>query len=114
MKARDKMLLKGLLTLSLYALLVTQGLAGILTVLANSLNPEISPTWSIAFGWVTMPAVVLWVRNDAEQAYVTAVNRNCVIFDDSSTGGVSIAERCPKRWLVRLHVQLHPELLSAK
>ncbi len=87
-------------------------LAWILSLFVNTFYQGVPASWFMAFGCVTTPAIVIWLRDDARHAYVAAVARHFVGFDGVPPHVVSIAADCPRRWLVVIHIQLHPELLG--
>lgn len=60
-----------------------------------------------------MPFVIAWMRADAARAYETAVRLRFVALEGEPAHVVSIANDCPKRWWVLLHIRLHPDVIAA-
>lgn len=102
--------LKGQLMLVAYALLANEVLAWVLSSLVMVIYPDVQRWWFVAFGVVTMPAAMSWLCVDAKKAYETAVSQWFLGFDGIPPRVISIADDCPSRWLVLLHIQMHPEL----
>ncbi|WP_322014165.1 hypothetical protein [Paraburkholderia sp. J12] len=102
--------LKGQVMLTAYALLGNEILAWVLSCLVMVLYPGTQRWWFVAFGALTMPATMRWLRFDAKKAYETAASRQFLGFDGIPPRVISIANDCPGRWLVLLHIQMHPEL----
>ncbi|WP_321859141.1 hypothetical protein [Paraburkholderia tropica] len=102
--------LKGQLMLAVYALLANEILAWVLSFLVIAIYPGMQRWWFIAFGAVTMPVAMGWLCIDAKKAYEAARSRRFLGFDGIPPRVISIADDCPGRWLVLLHIQMHPEL----
>ncbi|NIE83041.1 MULTISPECIES: hypothetical protein [unclassified Burkholderia] len=104
--------MRGQLALAAYALAVNAVLAWLLSCLAMAIQPGMQRWWFAAFGAVTMPMAMRWLSLDARRAYEAAASRRYLGFDGSPPRVVSIADDCPSRWLVLLHIRMHPELRS--
>jgi len=102
--------LKGQLMLAGYAFVANELLAWVLSIVLFLIYPGMQRWWFVAFGAATMPAAMAWLSADAKKAYETAASRRFVGFDGIPPKVISIADDCPGRWLVLLHIQLHPEL----
>ena len=102
--------LKGQLMLATYAFLANEILAWALSFLVIAIYPGMQRWWFIAFGAVTMPAAMSWLCVDAKKAYETARSQRFLGVDGIPPRVISIADDCPSRWLVLLHIQMHPEL----
>ena len=113
MKPQTRMRLAGQLTVLGFAVLVTQVMAWMLSTAVNSVYGSISPFWFAAFGALTVPFVIIWIRKDAARAYETATKQGFLGLEGEPPHVISIAKDCPKRWWVLLHIRLHPELTGA-
>lgn len=80
---------------------------------------EGSPFVNATFGWSVLPSIDLlalahrWVLVDADNAFKAAVSKGHVLLAGASPHVTYIDSAFPGRWLVVLHVQLHPELIDA-
>ena len=106
----NKERLKGQMMLVAYALLANEMLAWAFSFLAIAIYPGMQRWWFMALGAVTMPVAMTWIGRDAKRAYETAAHERFLGFDGIPPRVASIAENCPSRWLVLLHIQMHPEL----
>jgi hypothetical protein len=66
----------------------------------------------VTFGALTTLLSAGWIRYDAHRAYQFAAERHYLGFEGNPPCVISIAEDCPKRWLVLLYIELNPELIS--
>ncbi|WP_147329588.1 hypothetical protein [Paraburkholderia sp. DHOC27] len=82
-------------------------------VLAN-LVPDLphGPVAFLTFGAVTTLLVAGWIRYDADRAFRFAAEGRYLGFEGDPPRVISIAQDCPKRWLVLLHIELNPNLIS--
>ena len=55
--------------------------------------------------------VILWIRKDAERAYETTVKQGFPGLESEPVHVISIANDCPERCWVLLHIRLHPGFL---
>lgn len=113
MKAQTRLRLTGEVSLLGFALLVTEAMAWVLSIVVNIVYESVPLFWFGVFGVLTMPFVLVWMRADAARAYETAIRRHFVALEGQPAQVVSIADDCPKRWWVLLHIRLHPELIGA-
>jgi hypothetical protein len=113
MKSQTRLRLTGTFTLLGFAVLVTQAMARMLSTVVNSAYGSVSPFWFVVFGALTMPFVITWIRKDAARAYETATKQGFLGLEGEPAHVISIANDCPKRWWVLLHIRLHPELIGA-
>lgn len=112
MKGKQRSTMKGRLTLFLYAFLITEILGLILSLATHSMYADVPTDWFLVFGLITTPVVMSWLTRYGEEAYLEAVSRGFLYMEGIPSRVVSIADDCPKRWLVLLHIQLHPELVA--
>ena len=113
MKSQTRLRLTGTFTLLGFAVLVTQAMAWMLSTVVNSAYGSVSPFWFVVFGALTMPFVIIWIRKDAARAYEIATKQGFLGLEGEPPHVISIANDCPKRWWVLLHIRLHPELTGA-
>jgi len=113
MKSQTRLRLTGTFTLLGFAVMVTQAMAWMLSTVVNSAYGSVSPFWFVVFGALTMPFVIIWIRKDAARAYEIATKQGFLGLEGEPPHVISIANDCPKRWWVLLHIRLHPELTGA-
>jgi hypothetical protein len=65
----------------------------------------------ITFGALTTLLAAGWVRHDANRAFRFAAEHQYLGFEGDPPRVISIAQDCPKRWLVLLHIELNPDLI---
>lgn len=106
--ARER--LKGRLMLAGYALVANEIMAWALSFMLTSVYPDLPRWWLLVFGAVMIPFAMEWISGDAEKAYKRAASQRFLGFEGVPPRVISIANDCPSRWLVLLHIQMHPEL----
>jgi hypothetical protein len=87
------------------------------TVLAFALAnvmPDLphGPAAFMSFGALTTLLAAGWIRRDAGRAFRFAAEHHYLGFEDNPPRVISIAQDCPKRCLVLLHIELNPDLIS--
>jgi hypothetical protein len=91
-------------------------LAELLTLLIMKVIPRsysaMELTSLAAFGLVTAVLVGIWLRKDIERAYRFAVKHEYLKFDGQPPRIVGILDSCPRRWMVMLHIRMHPKLVG--
>lgn len=82
-------------------------------VLANVM-PDLpqGPAAFMSFGALTTVLAAGWIRHDAGRAFRFAAENRYLGFEGNPQRVISIAQDCPKRWLVLLHIELNPDLIS--
>jgi hypothetical protein len=112
MKARTRLIFRGWLCAALLGLAASE-----IAVLVIEL--ALRPAWDrefvkvlLAYLTCTAILVAMWAVQDAKRAYSHAVKLGRVTLTSDGQLVTSIAPDCPRRWLVILHVQLHPALLD--
>lgn len=110
MDTMTKMRLRGLATLFLISGMVTAVLSFLLSIALQRLSIGIATFPFAPFGAVTAVLTATWLRIDAKQAYEQANRSGCFQRNGTDMLIESMMKDCPKRWLVVLHLQLHPEL----
>ncbi|CAG4886768.1 hypothetical protein [Paraburkholderia saeva] len=113
MKAQTRLRLTGEFSLLGFALLATEAMAWVLSIVVNATYESVPLFWFGAFGLLTMPFVIAWMRADAARAYETAIRLHFIGLEGEPALVVSIADDSPKRWWVLLHIRLHPEVIGA-
>jgi hypothetical protein len=88
-------------------------MAWMVSTVVNSAYGSVSPFWFVVFGALTMPFVIRWIRTDAARAYETATKQGFLGLEGEPAHVISIANDCPNRRWVLLHIRLHPELIGA-
>jgi hypothetical protein len=66
----------------------------------------------ITFGALTTLLAAGWTRHDANRAFRFAAEHHYLCFEGDPPRVISIAQDCPKRWLVLLYIELNPDLIS--
>ncbi len=91
-------------------------LAELLTLLVMKIIPRSYSPMELsslaAFGLVTAVLVGIWLRKDIERAYRFAVKHGYLRFDGQPPRIVGILDSCPRRWMVMLHIRMHPQLVG--
>jgi len=102
--------LKGRLMLAGYALVADEVVAWALSIVLAGIHAGLPRWWLPAFGAAMMPLAMKWIAGEAQKACRRAVSQRFLGFEGVPPRVVSIANDCPGRWLVLLHIQMHPEL----
>jgi hypothetical protein len=91
-------------------------IAQLLTLLVMKVFPgDYSPKELASFGvcgLITAVLASIWLRKDIERAYRFAVEHEYLKFDGQPRRIVSIADNCPRRWMVMMHIRMHPKLVG--
>lgn len=103
---------RGWLKVVLLTIGVDQLLTAVFTFATQSLDPGIGETPTLIFSCATCMLVSQWLVADARAAWHSAKQNGFIgtAIDAARGASVVIAARCPKRWLVTLHLELNPEL----
>ena len=113
MKANELMRFKAQLTIWLVAQLLTLAIASLLSVGLHVSGQDVPATAFAIFGAFTLVMAYVWVRVDAKKAFAAAVSMRQVTTHGAPPHITYISPSCPRRWLVLLYVQLHPELIDS-
>lgn len=102
------MMFRGLCKVVAIAFVTNQVLTTMFTYFVQQLDsaPPHQAVW--IFSCVTCGMVTLWLQADARRAFGFAREKGFVKKSGEDTQGVQIADDCPKRWLVVLHIELNP------
>lgn len=113
MKASEMMRLKAQLAAWLVAQLLTLAITSLFSIALHASGQEVPRTAFAIFGALTLVMAYFWVRADARQAFVAAVSKHQVGTDGRPPHVTYISPIFPRRWLVLLYIQLHPELIDS-
>ncbi|MEX3855588.1 hypothetical protein AB3X94_16175 [Paraburkholderia sp. BR10923] len=112
--ARLKMAMRarGWRKLVLLTVAANQALTTAFVYVAQQVDPGLTMMDALIFSCVTCGLVSYWLRTDAHRAWCNAVQKGYVgpHHGANDEGVLKIAEKCPRRWLVVLHIELNPEL----
>jgi hypothetical protein len=107
------MMFRGLCKVVAIAFVTNQVLTTLFTYAAQQFDspPPHDAIW--LFSCVTSGLVTLWLQSDARRAFGFAREKGFVRKGGNATQELQIAEDCPKRWLVILHIELNPAAMQA-
>jgi hypothetical protein len=107
------MMFRGLCKVVAIAFVTNQLLTTIFTYFAQQLAsaPPHEAVW--LFSCVTCGMVTLWLQADARRAFGLARAKGFVKKGGAGMQDVQIAQDCPKRWLVILHIELNPAAIQS-
>ncbi|CAN0621048.1 protein of unknown function [Burkholderia multivorans] len=79
---------------------------------AQQFYPGLTMLPTLAFSCVTCALVSSWLLVDARDAWRHAQKKGYVrsARTENDEGSLKVADKCPKRWLVVLHLELNPDL----
>lgn len=85
-----------------------------LAFMLSNVVPDLphGPAAFMTFGAVTTLLAAGWIRHDAARAFQSAARSHHLGFEGNPPRVISIAQDCPKRWLVLLHMETNPDLIS--
>jgi hypothetical protein len=99
-------------------LLVTLAANRVLTkafaYVAQQVDPGLTVTYRLIFSCVTCALVGYWLQADARHAWCNALDKGYIgsRHAENDEDLLKIADNCPKRWLVVLHIELNPDLAA--
>lgn len=107
---------RGWLKLALLTFSVDQILTAVFGYVTQRLDPGISDFETVIFSCITCFLVSNWLVTDARAAWAAAKKQGFI--GPARTGGahatpLEIANACPRRWLVVLHLELNPQLAQS-
>ncbi|SIT41464.1 conserved exported hypothetical protein [Paraburkholderia piptadeniae] len=102
---------RGWLKLVLMTVAANQVLTTAFVYAAQQVDPGLAMLHTLIFSCVTYVLVGYWLQADARRAWCNAKDEGYIgtrhaRYDDV----LKIADNCPRRWLVVLHIELNPEL----
>lgn len=108
---------RGWLKLVLLTFSVDQILTTVFTYVAQRIDPGMAEMQTLIFSCITCVLVSHWLVADARAAWTHATKQGYVGASKSGSGPqvekLAIAEKCPRRWLVVLHLELNPKLAES-
>jgi hypothetical protein len=107
------MVFRGMCKLIAIAFVTNQVLTTIFTYVAQQLDAALPNEAVWLFSCVTCGLLTLWLQSDARRAFGVAHEKGFVKKGGDQQPYVQIADDCPKRWLVILHIELHPAVVHA-
>jgi len=103
---------RGWLKLVLVTIVANQVMTTAFVYVAQQVNPGLTILHTLLFSCVTCGLVGYWLQADARRAWRDALDKGYIgpphTSDDQDV--LKIADSCPNRWLVVLHIELNPEL----
>jgi hypothetical protein len=94
------------------AVIANQVLTVIFAFVVEQVDPGTPALVTSVFSFLTCGLVSMWLQSDARRAYQLACEKGWVKPVDSANPAVRIAPDCPKRWLVTLHIEMHPAVVG--
>ncbi|CAD6519613.1 hypothetical protein LMG27952_01172 [Paraburkholderia hiiakae] len=107
---------RGWLKLALLTFSVDQILTAVFGYATQQIDPGISDFETVIFSCITCFLVSNWLVSDARAAWTAAKKQGFI--GPARSGGahetqLEIANACPRRWLVVLHLELNPQLAQS-
>ncbi|WCM22825.1 hypothetical protein NDK50_33135 [Paraburkholderia bryophila] len=109
--SKQAMMFRGMCKVVAIAFVTNQVLTTIFTYVAQQLDSALPHDTIWLFSCVTCGLLTLWLQSDARRAFGFAREKGFVMTGDGKQA-LKIAEDCPKRWLVILHIELNPAALQ--
>ncbi|KAA1010945.1 hypothetical protein FVF58_18325 [Paraburkholderia panacisoli] len=107
------MMFRGMCKVVAIAFVTNQILTTLFTYLARQLDAALPDQALWLFSCVTCGLLTLWLQSDARRAFGFAREKGFVKKGGDRQPYVQIADDCPKRWLVILHIELNPAAVQA-
>ncbi|MBC8736388.1 hypothetical protein F6X40_06000 [Paraburkholderia sp. UCT31] len=111
--SRPAMMFRGMCKVVAIAFVTNQVLTTIFTYVTQQLDTALPHETIWLFSCVTCGLLTLWLQSDARRAFGFAREKGFVKKGDDGKQDLQIAEDCPKRWLVILHIELNPAAMQA-
>lgn len=111
--SRFAMMFRGMCKIVAIAFAANQILTTLFTYLARQLDSALPNEAVWLFSCVTCGLLTLWLQSDARRAFGVAREKGFVKKGGDRQPYVQIADGCPKRWLVILHIELNPAAVQA-
>lgn len=112
MSSAGRMRLIGRSTVFGISLCTTEIMAFIIGAVMRLLSYAASPVLYGAFGGLTTVLIANWLIRDAAQAFSWADSHGFLTRDGESSRVKAVRDKCPRAWLVTLHILLHPEVMG--
>lgn len=107
------MMFRGMCKVVAIAFVMNQVLTTIFTYVAQQLDAALPHQTIWIFSCVTCGLLTLWLQSDARRAFGVAREKGFVKVPGDKSQDLQIADDCPKRWLVILHIELNPAAIRA-
>jgi len=111
--SKPAMMFRGMCKVVAIAFFFNQVLTTIFTYVAQQLDAALPHETIWLFSCVTCGLLTLWLQSDARRAFGFAREKGFVKTGGDKKQDLQIAEDCPKRWLVILHIELNPAVIKA-
>jgi hypothetical protein len=111
--SRSPTVFRGMCKVFAIAFVINQVLTTIFTYVAQQLDAAVPHEAVWLFSCVTCGLLTLWLQSDARRAFGFAREKGFVKTGGEQKQDLQIAEDCPKRWLVILHIELNPAAIKA-
>ena len=112
MKSAGRMRLIGRSTVLGISICTAEIMAVVILAIMRLLSYAAAPFIYGGFGALTTVLLSSWITADAARAYAWADKHGFLARDAGSNRVVAVREKCPRAWLVRLHIMLHPEVMG--
>jgi hypothetical protein len=112
--SRSAMMFRGMCKIVAIVFVTNQVLSTIFAYLAQQFDVPLPPETIWLFSCVTCGLLTLWLQADARRAFGSARKKGFVKMGGGGEQNLQIAEDCPKRWLVILHIELNPASIYAQ
>ncbi|HEX7913861.1 MAG TPA: hypothetical protein VF534_38090 [Paraburkholderia sp.] len=113
MPSPPAMIFRGMCKVIAIAFVTNQVLTTIFTYVVQQLGTPLPSDASWLFSCVTCGLLTLWLQADARRAFGFARAQGFVKTGGEGAQPLQIAQDCPKRWLVILHIELNPAAIRA-
>ncbi len=111
--SKQAMMFRGMCKVVAIAFVTNQVLTTIFTYVAQQLDSALPHDTIWLFSCVTCGLLTIWLQADARRAFGFAREKGFVKKTGDGKQELRIAEDCPKRWLVILHIELNPAAIQA-
>jgi hypothetical protein len=112
MELRTTMRVRGMVKLIALIVIFNQVLTSVFSFACHAIDPGVTPQVTSIFGLASSLLLGFWLQADARSAYRQAVEKGFIVSADKSNPFPRIGEKCPKKWLVVLHIELYPVLVG--
>jgi hypothetical protein len=112
MELRTAMRIRGMVKLIALIVIFNQLLTTLFSMACHAIDPDVAPQITSGFGLASSLMLGFWLQADARRAYRHAVEQGFVVNADKSNPLPRISDKCPKKWLVLLHIELYPVLVG--
>ena len=111
-RQKSAMRARGWQKVVLVTLVANQVLTAAFSYVAQQVDPGLTLMPTFVFCCATSALVSYWLLVDARNAWRHAKEKGYIGSGRAEKGDAlpMVVDHCPKRWLVVLHIELHPEL----